>query len=186
MKIKKEIIYSIVICIFVITTIVGFTLFINEKYATKDRQISIIKNYYTQMIRDENISYGVVVLKLIADDGEILDLFDDSNPNGFSQPGTLYCTMKGNIITSTNILKVYYDYTAKLVSNGNVLSGHGFLNFKYEVLENGQLFFPDNINTEFQDRNMLTYYFNKNLNIGFQMRLDKLNIKENQRWRYEI
>ncbi len=183
---KKDLIYCLIIFLFVITTAIGFGLFIREKF--KEQKINIIYNYFTQMEMNENLMFNTAILKIIGDDGQIVDILNsDYGNNEFSRPLTLISKLeKGACVSNSNILKIYYEYRIKIVSSGQILSKSGLLELKYEVLKNGQLFFPGLDNEIYQERNMLTYYLDKSHNVSFQMRLEKLTISENDKVRYGL
>ncbi len=165
-------VYAILMIVFIITTGLFATLFfVQYDKANEEEKMAVIENHYTQVVMTDNICYKTFILKVFDDNGEIYSLLDYENTKYFP-PSTLFCTLLGAFITKTDTLRMYYEYEAMEVSTRKTYSDHDFIDLKYNVLDNGQLYFPSYKNEVYQDRNMLTYYLNRNLNIAFQMRLD--------------
>lgn len=163
---------TILFLIFFVSTIVLGIITFNLVKPKYNEQIYIY-DYFTETIMDDNLQYKTMILKVFADNGEIINLLD-YNFDTYAPPKLLmFDSRKSTFIAESNLLRLYYEYDVKVISLNSYLSDNGFINLEYYFLDNGQVYFTELENEVYLDHNMATLYLNKNCNIGIRFRMIK-------------
>ncbi len=173
---KINITFLVLMIVFAITSISLLGLYTYEKKKASTITINYISNYYTETYTTDLVKFKTIILKVFSDDGTIYDLLNFQYSSYWSGVNGVVSVSKfqgsEKIVTTSNTLKLYFEYDVQVNSTGEILSDHFFYELEYEVLENGQLYFPSLINETYLNHNMASCLINSTYKIGFRLRLD--------------
>lgn len=161
--------------IFLLTTI-GLLVYL---FVPKYGDITYLVNNYTGSTANDDVHYKTFILKILGDEGELIDLIY-YDLNTYSLQGRLVSWNSDKFIAKNNKIKFYYKYDAYISSSGSYFSGDDFVELEYSILDNGLVYFDSLLNDKGDESNLATYYFNMNNNIGvrlsFKQQIEKVRL----------